>query len=170
MTGWWFRLATSGSLIPLLLAVTAAWPAVEVESYEAARFDEFVTYAWIRGTPARREGLERAIRRAVELELESRGLRQVDEGADLLVATHASPEGTAGLDPQAFVYGGVPWKGWTDHGPIRGALLVDLVDGKSKQLLWRGLSTGKVPASAEKAEKKAVKLIRKMFREFPPDP
>ncbi len=169
MTGWWLHL-TSGSLILLLLAATAALPAVQVESYEEARFDEFATYAWIQGIPARREQVERAIRRAVELELESRGLQQVDEGADLLVATHASPEGTAGLDPKAFVYGGAPWKGWTDHGPIQGALLVDLVDGKSQQLLWRGLFTGKVPASAEKAEKKAVKLIRKMFREFPPGP
>ncbi len=169
MTGWWLRL-TSSWLIPLLLAVTAALPAVKVESYEEAGFDEFATYAWIQGTPARREGLEQAIRTAVELELESRGLQQVDQGADLLVATHASREGTAGLDPKAFVYGGAPWKGWTDHGPIEGALLVDLVDGKSKQLLWRGLSTSKVPASTVKAEKKAVKLIRKMFREYPPGP
>jgi hypothetical protein len=169
LTGWWLRL-TSGSLILLLLAATAALPAVKVESYDETRFDEFTTYAWIQGTPARREQIERTIRASVELELESRGLQQVDEGADLLVATHASPEGTAGLDPKAFVYGGAPWKGWTDHGPIQGALLVDLVDGKSQRLLWRGLSTGKVPASTEKAEKKVVKLIRKMFREFPPDP
>ena len=165
----WLRL-TSCLLTVLLPAATTALPVVEVEWYAEARFDEFATYTWIQGTPARREQVERAIRRAVELQLESHGLQQVDEGADLLVATHTSPEGTAGLDPKAFVYGGAPWKGWTDHGPIQGALLVDLVDGKSQQLVWRGLSTGVVPASTEKAEKKAVKLIRRMFREFPPGP
>lgn len=165
----WLRL-TSCLLTVLLPAATTALPVIEVESYEEARFDEFATYAWIPGTPARREPVERAIRRAVELELESHGLQQVDEGADLLVATHASRDGIAGLDPKAFLYGGMPWKGWTDHGPIQGVLLVDLVDGKSQQLLWRGLSTGVVPASTEKAAKKAIRLIRKMFRKFPPGP
>ncbi len=162
----WLRL-TSCLLTVLLPAATTALPVIEVESYAEAGFGEFATYAWIQGTPARHEQVEQAIRRAVELELESRGLKRVDEGADLLVATHTSHEGTAGMDPDAFVYGGAPWKGWTDHGPIQGALLVDLVDGKSQQLLWRGLSTGAVPASTEKAEKKAIKRIRKMFREFP---
>jgi hypothetical protein len=161
---------TSGTLILLLLPVTAAWPAVVVESYETARFDQFATYSWLQGTPARREEVQQVIRTAVEQELSAHGLQQVDQGADLLVATHASPEGTAALNPDAFVYGGAPWKGWTDRGPIQGALLVDLVDAESKQLIWRGLSTGKVPGSTKKIEKKVIKLIRKMFREFPPRP
>jgi len=168
LTGRWFRL-TSSSLL-LLLAATAAFPAVTVESYEGARFDEFATYSWLKGSPARREQVEQAIRTVVEQELEAHGLRQVDEGADLLVAAHTSPEGTAGLDPDAFVYGGAPWKGWTDRGPIQGVVLVDLVDGESQRLIWRGLSTGMVPKSTAKAEKKVVKLIRKMFRKFPPQP
>jgi len=153
-----------------LLAVTAALPAVRVESYEEARFEEFTTYSWLKGSPARRAEVEQAIRTAVEQELASHGLRPVDEGADLLVASHTSPEGTAGLDPDAFVYGGAPWKGWTDHGPIQGVVLVDLVDGKSQRLIWRGLSTGKVPESLKKAEKKVAQLIHKMFRDYPPKP
>jgi hypothetical protein len=157
-------------LLAALLISPAAIAGIHVDHHEEARFDEFATYQWIDGTPARRPEVEQAIRQAVERELAARGLEPVDRDPDLLVATHASPEGTAGLDPEAFVYGGAPWSGWTDHGPLKGALLVDLVDARQEILVWRGLSTSSVPSSTKKAEKKVVGLIRKMLRHYPPKP
>ena len=120
------------------------------------------------GTPARREKLEAVLHNAIEEELQAKGLSPASEKADLIVVTHAAPQGTAGLDPDRFAYGGVPWGGWGDESDRVGALVVDMLDGSTRQLIWRAIVTGTLPKSESAAIKKVRRVVGKMFRDYPP--
>jgi hypothetical protein len=47
-------------------------------------------------------------------------------------------------------------------------LVIDLYDGKSKQLIWRGSTESVLSDKAEKNEKTLDKGVAKMFKDFPP--
>ncbi len=49
-----------------------------------------------------------------------------------------------------------------------GMLVVDILDGKDKQLIWRGIATDTLSDNPEKNEKKINKAAEKMFAKFPP--
>jgi hypothetical protein len=49
-----------------------------------------------------------------------------------------------------------------------GALVVDLFDGKTKKLIWRGSSSDTLSNNSEKNIKNLDKAVQKMFQHFPP--
>ncbi len=49
-----------------------------------------------------------------------------------------------------------------------GTLIVDLVDARTKQLIWRGEGTATLSSKMSRNEKKLNKVLKKMFGEFPP--
>ena len=51
-----------------------------------------------------------------------------------------------------------------------GTLVIDIFDGKTKELIWRGTATDTLSGKPEKNEKKLTKVVEKMFEEFPPGP
>ncbi len=57
----------------------------------------------------------------------------------------------------------------TTNQPV-GNLVIDLFDGKSKKLLWRGLATGNLSTNASRNTKTMDGDINKMFKSFPPKP
>ena len=50
-----------------------------------------------------------------------------------------------------------------------GTLVIDLYDGKSKQLIWRGSAEDALSDKASTNKKNLDKGVVKMFRMFPPD-
>jgi hypothetical protein len=51
-----------------------------------------------------------------------------------------------------------------------GTLVIDLFDGSSKQILWRGLATENLSSNDQKNTKQLDQDIAKMFKPFPPKP
>jgi Domain of unknown function (DUF4136) len=49
-------------------------------------------------------------------------------------------------------------------------LTVDIFDGNSKQLIWRGQSSDTLSSKPEKNDKKMEKAVGDMFKKFPPPP
>jgi hypothetical protein len=47
-------------------------------------------------------------------------------------------------------------------------LVIDLYDGKTKQLIWRGSTESVLSDKVEKNEKNLDKGVAKMFKNFPP--
>lgn len=54
--------------------------------------------------------------------------------------------------------------------PLIGTLVVDMVDARSKTIVWRGTATKEVDlkASPEKREKNINKAAEKLFKNYPP--
>ena len=49
-----------------------------------------------------------------------------------------------------------------------GSLVVDLVDAKTNELVWRAVASSTIPPDRKKLEKKIQKVVAKMFASYPP--
>ena len=145
-------------------------------------FTAFKSYGWDVGQIAPRASTSRLIVNAIEKELNSRGLVRNNETPDLKIAVMAA----AGMDLQGV---GPSWnneryKSWGGGAygnpaalmnVAKGTLLVDLIDTRNKNSIWRGVvrdvfvapPTGD-PAKDEADMAKVVnKNVEKMFKKYP---
>lgn len=161
------------------LALPAAAASVNVDYDKSADFSKYKTYARKAMTPAPSSLVQGRIDDALDRELSARGWRKVESGADVHVITHASVGKKTRITSDQFggyggFRGGRGWGGgWgSTHVNVNeievGTLLVDMVDAKSNQLVWRGIATATVSQKAEKSEKKINKACKKLFKNFPP--
>lgn len=143
---------------------------VKVDYDPDVYFLRFRSFGWMEGTPAQSPETDAAIRAAILREMRAGGLDLVEQKPDLIVMTHAAIGGPWALDPDNFFYGGYPQNGWGKSAGRGGeaVLLVDMLEGESKRLIWRGMATGSMPRDPDELGRKIDKVIRKMFRRFPP--
>ncbi len=158
-----------------------------------ANFAALKTYSWagaqpITGNPRLdNDILHSRIRIAVERELAAKGYQKVTDGsADFKVAYHVGLEDK--LDVTTFTsydYGYpnnyYPNRGFYHGGAAfpqtdtyvfqyeEGTLLVDIVDPRTKKMIWRGTAKAEVDVSQspEKKEAKINKAVHKLLEHFP---
>ncbi|MFQ5754775.1 MAG: DUF4136 domain-containing protein [Acidiferrobacterales bacterium] len=155
---------------------TTVLASVTVDFDKNADFPNYKTFAWKKGTPAKGELMEKRIGDAVEQELQVKGLTQVESAPDLYVVTHASSKTERQVQVDNLGYAGYGWRGWHPRGPTSvnvyeipiGTLMVDLVDGKTNELVWRGLAEKTLSDKPQKVAKLIYKVVKKMFKKFPP--
>jgi hypothetical protein len=161
--------------------------ATRVEFDPGEDFARYRSWDWLPAgfaapTRERRLGaeLESALRAAVERELAARGFVRTSDGApDFYVSYHAdlSIQLGLGIDTPAmqtlsnFNQAGAYEIGASRSQPLRrydeGTLAVDVADGRERQLVWRGLQTGRWRNGIRGAIDEAVAEI---FEGFPPEP
>jgi len=109
---------------------------------------------------------------AIDANLKAKGFTKVESGGDLTVTYHAATDRS--VDVQSFQSGG-PYSCWggcttsTTVTPVTiGTLIVDVVDGKTNKMLWRGNATDTVSGDPKENEAKIQEAVHKMFEKFPP--
>ena len=161
-----------------LLAAGAVYAAVQTDYDHKADFGRYHTYSWI-GVKAGNSLWQQRIMGAVDSQMAAKGLTRVDSGGDLAVSAFGR---TMERDTLQTFYDGFPGWGWragwwgggmgmatTEVVPERvGNLTVDLFDGQTKQLVWRGVASDTVSDKPEKNEKKVEKAAEDLFKKFPP--
>lgn len=118
--------------------------------------------------------LDKRIRNAVNAELESRGMAIDTENPDLLIAYHTGIDQKVNVTDWGYsyprYYGG--WGGGNVDVTTydEGTLIVDLIDYKTKQLVWRGAATKALASNPtpEQQEKNLNEVIQKIFAAYPP--
>ena len=167
------RSTTAVATLLVLLAappITASALDVTVEFAEEVDFSRYATYAWKEGTAARRPSGQEAIVRAVDSQLEAKGLRRVESDPDLHIATHALVDRQTLDDLADAAY----WEFMTGVTSVdlydlgAGTLVVDMIDARSEKIVWRGLASGAVSGSVGKMTRKVDKAVGKLFEKFPP--
>lgn len=162
--------------------VAALAQEVQFDYDRSTNFASYKTYQWVDYKPVDvgDQLLDQDIKRAVDGQLASKGLRRVDTGGDLLVGYQAgiSQEkqfnGT-GWGGGPWGWGGGPWGGW-NTGTITsstidvGKLVVGLFDPATKHLVWRGSASKTLNLSkdADKNYRTLEKAMAKLFRNYPP--
>ncbi len=138
-------------------------------------FSRYRTYDWLRSGTIGNDILETRLAAAIDRELAARGLVR-SESPDLYVAMH----GRLSKEVQYRAYDTGWGYGWrrSSAGPtmIRrqevpvGTLVVDLVDARDKELVWRGTATSAIDttASVEKREAAVQESVGKLFAAYPP--
>ncbi len=148
------------ALSALALLLAACSPRIYVEQDDTAHLGAYHSYAWLSPPPGPvrdpildSQIFEGRVQRAVEADLKARGYTPAADpaGADFLVTYHT-------VSKQKLDSGGVGFGfGVVDAFPRgfgtvvvappvesrdEGTLMLDMIDGKSKRLVWRGWTSG----------------------------
>jgi hypothetical protein len=146
------------------------------------------SYGWM-ARPARvadpmvdNDLVARRVQRAVDEQLEAKGLRRVtaQQQPDLLVTYHIGEEEKLDISSFHSSFGYYPC--WHCFGPgfdsdiwvtqyTQGKLVVDLVDAKTQQLVWRGVAARRVPRLDSPTERDQYirETVTAIFKRFPPN-
>jgi hypothetical protein len=123
----------------------------------------------------------RRVHRAVAEQLEGKGLREAasEAQADLLVTYHVGEEEKLDISSFHSNFGYYPC--WHCFGPgfdsdvwvtqyTQGKLVIDLIDAKNKQLVWRGIAARRLPTFKSPAERDQYirETVVAIFKDFPP--
>ncbi len=139
-------------------------------------FSSYKTFGWVdmknaAGPIHRNPVMAGQVRAAVEREMQAKGFTKTDgDNADLKIAFHAGVKDKIDVTTHGYGY-------WRRRGPHvvavdvhqykEGTLVLDFVDTKEKQLVWRGWGTGVIGDPSEAVEK-IGKAVTKILEKFPP--
>ncbi len=173
-------------IAPLFLCGACSSVTIKRDSDRNADFRSYKTYAWApvsKSEAAIEPAVDRAIRDAVEQNLSADGLAKVEgKKPDVYVIYHI----TTGQGESARYYtdwgfgtayrpGSGFYTGWPGH-PVTyvvldqhkiGALILDIVEVRREQLVWRGVATSVFGPGAQSGTT-AEKAVRSILLRFPP--
>jgi hypothetical protein len=170
------RFATLMASVVLLGTITFA-QSINFDFDKTANFRSFRTYAWIPGASVPDALNNDRIVNALNAQLALKGLMKVARQADpdLYVAYHAAFD--RDLEITGFSSG---WGGYRLPGSrsgmartneiVTGTLIVDLVDARTRAIVWRGTATKEITANAkpEQRDKNINRAAEKLFKNYPP--
>jgi hypothetical protein len=141
----------------------------------AAHFGAYRTYAFKDVHDGDAFQMKR-VRTAIDATLKAKGLAPADGKPDLWVVLHTRTRNQRQVTTYSSGWGwGWGWRGgyWStarvDNIPV-GTLVIDLVDTKAKELVWRG-SASRALDRDETPQERAGKIqeaVDKLFEGFPP--
>jgi hypothetical protein len=131
------------------------------------QFASYHTYAWME-TP-RMQAMQHAtlfdrrLRAAVEEQLAVKGMRKADAAgeADLLIVYHAGVQDKVDVQTSGYFGRRVDVREYQ-----QGMLVIDVVDAKTKSLVWRATAKDEV-GDADPSREQIGKAVQKMFAGFP---
>jgi hypothetical protein len=118
------------------------------------------------------------IKKAVDVELMSKGLERSSENPDFLIAEHTGSREKIQVNDWGYGYSshGRYWGGYwgprnvTTYEYEEGWLILDFVDAASKNLIWRGTAKAEIQ-NVDTPEKSAAlikKAVNKILGKYPP--
>ena len=163
-------------LLMALLLVGCSSIETKVDYDRAASFSSYKTFAFkdVR-TPDSPISMRR-VQSAIDKTLASRGLAKADGTPDLWVVLHTRTRRQTQVTTYSSGWGwGWRWRGpyWNtarvEQIPV-GTLMVDLIDTKAKELVWRGSASRIVDAdeTPKDRDEKVQEAVNKLFDGFPP--
>jgi hypothetical protein len=154
---------------------------VKVIADPAADLASYKSYQWDKPLPPGNPLVQQTVIASIEEAMAAKGLTKVSDGADVTVVyfTATNADIQIGYPSWSHTMGSGNMTGiavgaqtWPVH---KGTLVVDLVDGKTKNSVWRGYATqilkdgpsGNITKDAKKVEQPIRKSVEKMFKQFP---
>jgi hypothetical protein len=187
-----YMLAVLMTIVALMGSSLAAFAGdVRTDYDHIANLSQYSTYSWGKIQTSNPFFVNR-IQQAVDKQLQAKGWKLVPTGGAVTVfatdnvhdqqqvqTMYDNLDGWGG----GWGWGGWGWgAGWADPGLGTGIattttidhsignLVIDLFEGSSKKLLWRGLATEDLSSNADKNTKIVAGDINNMFKNFPPKP
>ena len=168
------------SVVILVCTVMACAQKVEVGADRTVNIAKYKTYSWATGSSTANPLIQQTIVDAVDRAMVLKGMTKVALNADINLVVFAATESDLhisypswhpGLNSIATGIGGA-----SQQWPVtKGTLVVDMLDAKTKNSIWRGTATdtlehgptGNMQKDAKSVEKKIKKAVEKMFKKFP---
>jgi hypothetical protein len=173
-----------------ILIAGCASMSVNYDYDQRVNFASLKTYDWL-PTPQKARISELTIKNiefAVDKQLEAKGLKMSSENPDFLIAVHVTKQTKVDTEQWGYAYGNgnffhggrfSRFGGATSDYQFRsgtdtyvyeiGTLIVDFVDTKTRELIWRGTATAEIDPSAPSIDL-INKAVAKILENFPPPP
>src|SRR5215813_10229128 len=154
-----------------LLAVSAAAQSLQSDYDRGFRFSDLKTFSFAVQNRAATDPLKSdtlndgRIRNGLESQLAANGFRMETEKSDFVIAYYVTTKNK--LNVQDFGYGPPRWFGSRDirvNQYSEGTLMVDFIDAKSNQVIWRGRAVGTLELKG--VDKKISKSVEKLVKQF----
>lgn len=165
------RLLKWAMLVFLLGAASAgAQQKVFIDWDHKVDFSKYQTYAWTETKNRAPSDLtHKRILESTDQQLASKGLRKVDSNPDLYLAYSVGAQLVSEMYDPSYV----PWSngGETVSDTVlrlKATLVIDLVDGSKKQLVFRGIAKETVSEDPQQNAKKVKKAVENIFKKYPP--
>ena len=171
------------SLLALMLAACSTGPTIRSERDASVVFSGYATFGFFEPVGTDRAGYEtlvtHALKAATRREMEARGYRFADSGAELLVNFNAQLADRTDVQPRAMpvphpdYYGYRSYITWPDYGVVvdkykEGTLNIDVVDAQRKKLIWEGVAIGRVTEKVQRHRAEAIdKAVAEIFKTYP---
>jgi hypothetical protein len=139
-------------------------------------FSKVKTFAWVKGTPALEPFLDKRIVASIESQLAARALTRSDENPDVYVLYHVVLGVQKSLTGFGSGSGPFGWHGGLDTFDARlndipvGALVIDLANAATRELVWRGVGMNEIDLNAKPEKRDAAidKAVEKILKNYPP--
>ena len=170
-------------VLVITLAAAAAVQAQKVKVFADPKADLTIykSYQWDKPLPPGNPMIQQTIIDSIDQAMTAKGLKKVDEGADVTIVyfTAVNADIQIGYPSWSSAMGSGTSTGiavGTQTWPVnKGTLVVDLVDGKTKNSVWRGTAqqilkdgpSGNAAQDAKKVAEPIRKSVEKMFKQFP---
>ena len=171
-------------LLPLIALAFVSCTSVRVATdYDTkAQFDNYKTFAFYK------PGIDKAeisdldkkrIMRAIESELLDKGM-QKSATPDILVSLFTKSRERVNVNNNVgwgfgYGWGWNPWM-WGGGAQVNinryteGTLFVDVIDAKSKEMIWQGIGSGALSTrSVERKEERIKEFVQEILSEYPPE-
>jgi hypothetical protein len=154
---------------------------------QSASFADYKTFQWMAaplpqgGTSAnvaqqRNSLLEGRIKNAVVDQLTAKGMNAASSDPDVYVTYHVGAQDKVDIQSYGYGYGHGRYGGVYGGGGIdtynytEGTLIIDIVDGVSKELAWRGTAQGVIDdnPSPEKLTENINNVVARILTNYPP--
>jgi hypothetical protein len=177
-------------LCVFFLIAGCASMSVNYDYDQRVNFATLKTYNWL-PTPPKSEVNQLTIRNiefAVGKQLQAKGLGMSEENPDFLIAVHVTKQTKVDTEQWGYAYGSGNFfhggryqrfgGGPSDYEFRRGTdtyvydigtLIIDFVDPRTKELIWRGTATAEIDPSAPQTEL-VNKAVAGVLENFPPPP
>ena len=173
-------------LMGVMLGVACSTVSVSYDYDQDADFTKYQTYAWMpepQASPAdaraalqRNQLLDKRIQSAVNAQLPGKGLRLDADAPDLLLVYHTGVEEKVHVTDSGHRFGR-RYRGWGGRNVTvtqyqEGTLIIDLVDARTNQLVFRttGQAVLKDSPTPEEMDEQVKEAVTKMFEGYPPKP
>ncbi len=176
-------------VLSLLLVWGCSSIAFKTDFDPAADFGSYKTYMWYSGKMPDDDVLnanplvKKRVGAGIDKALQAKGYAIGTQDAfDFVVIIHAGDKQKTQVTN--YGYGGYGYggygRGWGGYGGYGGTdvyqydettLVIDIMDAKKKEMVWRGTATGVVreEPDQEKQQKNIDEVVSKMLSEFPPE-
>ncbi|MCP4293419.1 MAG: DUF4136 domain-containing protein [bacterium] len=120
--------------------------------------------------------LSQRIRKSVGNQLEIKGLSHAENNGDILVVIHLGSQDKIQVTNWGYNYSNYYWGGFGGrqmdvYQYTEGRLIIDLVDSKSMELIWRGTGSGAVDnrqQSPDEIQRRIDDVVAQIMVNYPP--
>ncbi|MBP9794057.1 MAG: DUF4136 domain-containing protein [Flavobacterium sp.] len=164
------------SLFGLLLLASCSSVYVNTDYDKKADFSNYKTYAFLKSGIDKAEISDldkKRILYAIDDAMAAKGFTK-SENPDILISIFTKERERVDMyQSYGFSYGWNPWWGFNYNRPVtttEGTLLIDVLDAKSKELVWQGKGSGYLTQNVDKKDARIAEFVTKILEKYPPQP